>query len=168
MQLAAATGVMANNGEFVIPRLLRGYGTLDDMQVVEPKYNQPVQVDKQSYWQVVHDAMVEVTSSIHGTAHSAFRHAPYTSAGKTGTAQVVNLGEDEEYVAEEVAEKYRDNAMYIGYAPAESPEVVIAVAIENVVGGGGSIAAPAARRLLDTWHKRYHPEQYEEVESAND
>ena len=50
MQLAAATGVMANNGEFVIPRLLRGYGTLDDMQVVEPKYNQPVQVDKQSYW----------------------------------------------------------------------------------------------------------------------
>ena len=64
--------------------------------------------------------------------------------------------------------EYRDNAMYIGYAPAESPEVVIAVAIENVVGGGGSIAAPAARRLLDTWHKRYHPEQYEEVESAND
>ena len=111
--------------------------------------------------------MVSVTSDAHGTAHSAFRDATYTSAGKTGTAQVVNLGEDEEYVAEDVAEKYRDNAMYVGYAPAESPEVVISVAIENVVGGGGSIAAPAARRLLDTWHQRYHPEQYEEAERAN-
>ena len=104
-----------------------------------------------------------------GTAHRAFKDAPYSSAGKTGTAQVRSLGQEEEYNAEDIAERYRDNAMYVGYAPAEDPEVVVVVAIENSLGGGGSVAAPVARKILDVWHTRFNngKKQQEETNADN-
>lgn len=171
IQLTAATAVIANKGEFVTPRLLHGYGTLGNVEPVAPEFKPPVTVNDAKHWQVIRDAMQAVNMDIEGTAHTAFANADYSSAGKTGTAQVVSLGEDEEYVAEEVAEKYRDNAMYVGYAPADEPEVIVTVAMENVVGGGGSVAAPAARAMLDAWYKSYHPKQatpVEETARAND
>lgn len=167
MQLLAATGVVANEGEFLIPRLLRGKGTINDMDISEPRYKRPVVIDQPSYWQVVKDGMQDVNMGSKGTARRAFRDAKYSSAGKTGTAQVVNLGQDEEYDAEQIAEKYRDNAMYVGYAPADDPQVVIAVAMENVVGGGSSIAAPAARQMLDSWYQRYQATTDEENNRAD-
>lgn len=160
MQLTAATGVVANRGEFVIPRLLRGYRQEQQLQTVEPDYKPPVSIDNPGYWDIVQAAMRDVNMGAKGTARSAFVDAEYSSAGKTGTAQVVSLGQDEEYVAEEVAEKYRDNAMYVGYAPADDPQVIVTVAMENVVGGGGSVAAPAARQILDAWYQRYHAETH--------
>lgn len=155
IQIAAATAILANKGDAPIPRLLRGYGQVDNLAPEAPRFHQPVVIDDPSHWQVIQDAMQAVNMGSRGSARRAFSDAPYSSAGKTGTAQVVNLGEDEEYVAEEVAEKYRDNAMYVGYAPAEDPQVIVAVAMENVLGGGGSVAAPAARKLLDAWYHRY-------------
>lgn len=87
---------------------------------------------------------------IRGTAHTAFLKSTYTAAGKTGTAQVVALSDetDERPDIEDVAERFRDNATYIGFAPAENPAIVVALAIENV-GGGGSNAAPVSRALMD-------------------
>lgn len=155
MQLVSATAALANEGEHLVPRLLRGFGTLGQLDKVEPAYKRPIVLNDPSNWDVIKKGMEDVNMGAKGSARRSFSDAPYTSAGKTGTAQVVNLGEDEEYVAEEIAEKYRDNAMYVGYAPADDPQVVIAVALENVIGGGGSVAAPAAREMLDTWYQRY-------------
>ena len=155
MQLAVATAIVANEGEYVIPRLLRG--TIDEGQVSEAliTHNKPIELNNTSNWTVIKNAMKMVNMDDTGTARSAFKDAEYSSAGKTGTAQVRSLGEDEEYNAEDIAERYRDNAMYVGYAPATDPKVTIVVAIENSLGGGGSVAAPVARRMLDEWHSRY-------------
>ena len=94
--------------------------------------------------------MHSTVTSIRGTAHKIFNDAPYTSAGKTGTAQVINLAEDEEYDENKISERHRDNAMYIGYAPFENPEIVVTVAIENG-GHGGADAGPVARALMDRY-----------------
>lgn len=155
IQLAVSTATIANEGTHIIPRLLRG--TVDGGQVSEAliTHRKPVKLQDPSHWTVVKDAMKMVNMSQTGTARRAFKNAEYSSAGKTGTAQVRSLGEDEEYNAEEIAERYRDNAMYVGYAPADNPKVTIVVAIENSLGGGGSVAAPVARKMLDEWHLRY-------------
>lgn len=158
MQLAVATAVMVNRGGRPVPRLLNSIqdAGIELPAVVEQK--PPVQLRNPEHWDVALDGMEKVVSSIKGTAHKAFRDAPYTSAGKTGTAQVRSIGQDEEYNAEEIAERYRDNAMYVGYAPAENPEVVIVITAENVIGGGGSVAAPMARELLDFYFAAKEPE----------
>lgn len=168
IQLVAATAALANEGEQLVPRLLRGYGTINQLEPVQPAYKRPIIINNTSHWQTIKDAMQAVNMGDKGSARRSFSDAPYTSAGKTGTAQVVNLAEDEEYVAEEVAEKYRDNAMYVGYAPADDPQVVIAVALENVIGGGGSVAAPAAREMLDSWYQRYLQVTEEGLPDADD
>jgi penicillin-binding protein 2 len=87
-----------------------------------------------------------------GTSQAAMAGAAYTVAGKTGTAQVVGIARDEKYDAEALDENNRDNALYIAYAPAENPEIALAIVVENVAkGGGGSNAAPVARKLLDVY-----------------
>ena len=104
-------------------------------------------VDEQNY-AVVMDTMHQTVSTIQGTAHKAFIGASYSSAGKTGTAQIVSIAQDAKYDAESLDERQRDNAMYLGYAPAENPSIIIVVALENA-GGGGSNAAPIARQIMD-------------------
>lgn len=149
MQLAVGTAVLANEGKHPVPRLLKA---LQDGEVILPavvEEKEPVILKDNSHWQVINGALEKTVSSIKGTAHRAFKGATYTSAGKTGTAQVRSIAQDEEYDAESTAEKYRDNAMYVGYAPADEPEIVIVIAVENTIGGGGSVAAPMARQLLD-------------------
>lgn len=168
IQLASATAAMANEGIRLVPRLLRGYGTVNNLQPVDPVYKRPVVIKEPKHWDIIKSAMEDVNMGAKGSARRSFSDAPYTSAGKTGTAQVVDLGENEEYVAEEVAEKYRDNAMYVGYAPAEDPQVVVAVALENVIGGGSSVAAPAAREMLDSWYRRYMQINQQGLSDVND
>ncbi len=97
---------------------------------------------------IVRRAMKKVTSI--GTAKTAFETSAYSSAGKTGTVQLVKLGEDGEYDEENIEEKFRDNAMYVGYAPFEKAKIAIAVVLENG-GGGGANAAPVARIVLDAY-----------------
>ena len=85
-----------------------------------------------------------------GTARGAARGATYRMAGKTGTSQVFSLAEDEEYDEEEIRERLRDHALFVGFAPVENPQIAVAVIVEN--GGGGSgTAAPVARAMFDAW-----------------
>jgi penicillin-binding protein 2 len=79
----------------------------------------------------------------------------YTVAGKTGTAQVFSIAQDEEYDEAELAEQLRDHGLFFGYAPADQPSIVVAVVVEN--GGGSSAAVPIARRILDSY---FEAEQY--------
>jgi penicillin-binding protein 2 len=74
----------------------------------------------------------------------------YTVAGKTGTAQVVGVAQDEEYDEEALDEQFRDNGLFVAYAPVEDPRIAIAVVVENR-GGGSRTAAPVARRILDAY-----------------
>jgi len=85
-----------------------------------------------------------------GTARAVGRNAPYKMAGKTGTAQVFSLAEDEEYDEEEVAERLRDHAMFVGFAHSDDPQIAVAIIVENG-GGGSSTAAPIARVMFDAW-----------------
>jgi len=73
--------------------------------------------------------------------------ANYTAAGKTGTAQVYSVAQDAEYDEDEVEESLRDHGLFVAYAPAEDPRIVVAVVVEN--GGGSSAAVPIARQVLD-------------------
>ena len=73
---------------------------------------------------------------------------PYVTGGKSGTAQVFGLGEDEEYNADELAEHLRDHALYTGFAPFEDPVAVVSMVLENA-GGGSSQGGPIARRIFD-------------------
>src|SRR5690554_8053766 len=88
--------------------------------------------------------MEEVMHGTRGTASGAARGASYRMAGKTGTAQVFSLGEDEEYDAEEIRERLRDHALFVGFAPTDDPKIAVAIIVENG-GGGSSVAAPVAQ-----------------------
>jgi penicillin-binding protein 2 len=91
--------------------------------------------------------MVGVTSP-GGTAVKAGLNAGYTIAGKTGTAQVIGMKQDQKYDASKLREEHRDHALFIAFAPAEDPKLAMALLVEN--GGSGSgTAAPIAREVFD-------------------
>ena len=92
--------------------------------------------------------MEGVNTDPHGTGARAFKGAQYTSAGKTGTAQVIAIKQNEKYVAKNIAERLRDHSLFVVFAPVESPKIALAVVVENG-GFGAQAAAPIARTGLD-------------------
>ena len=100
-----------------------------------------------------------------GGARHAFADTPYDSAGKTGTAQLFTVGQNEKYDATKIDERLRDNAMYVGFAPFNDPEISVTVVLENV-GGGSKNAAPVARQIMD-FYFRDRVFETAEVDSAN-
>ena len=152
LQLASAEATLAARGERHPPRLLIG---TEDAVTRETTWAPPQTVPgvddpDPDHWQIVHDAMVGVTSELHGTARIPMKGTAYTVAGKTGTAQVFSVGQDEKYHEADVDERLRDHGLFVAYAPAEAPRIALAVVVEN--GGGGSrAAAPVARKILDAY-----------------
>ena len=152
LQLATATAALANHGKRVLPRLvyktsnpISGESTLLPMQAPEP-----VEGYKKEYWDVVIQAMQDVVHGERGTARRSSANAAYKFAGKTGTAQVAGIGQDEKYDKDNVPEHLRDHALFIAFAPVEAPKIALAIIVENG-GGGSSTAAPIARKLLDNY-----------------
>ncbi|MCZ6804311.1 MAG: penicillin-binding protein 2, partial [Proteobacteria bacterium] len=150
LQLATATATVANHGKRVIPRLV--YKTRDPISgesttlpLASPDY---VSGYKKEYWDYIIQAMEDVVHGARGTARRSGANAAYKFAGKTGTAQVIGIGQDEKYDKENVPEHLRDHALFIAFAPVEAPEIALAVVVENG-GSGSSTAAPIARQLLD-------------------
>jgi penicillin-binding protein 2 len=94
------------------------------------------------------NAMKDVVHGDRGTARRSGSGAEYQFAGKTGTAQVIGLAQGRRYDENAIAEKFRDHALFIAFAPVEEPKIAVAVIAEN--GGGGSrTAAPIARKVMD-------------------
>jgi penicillin-binding protein 2 len=93
--------------------------------------------------------MTEVVEGPRGTAKRIHTDR-YRIAGKTGTAQVFTVAQDEEYDEEGLDKKLRDHALFIAYAPVEDPQIAVAVVVENG-GHGGSVAAPIARAIMDAY-----------------
>ncbi len=148
LQLAQAVGMLANRGIMMRPHLvmaIRDHATRKTRQVsletVTTLALKPSDMD------VVRDAMVDVTRP-GGTAAEAGAGAPYTIAGKTGTAQVVAVKQGEKYNASQTAERNRDHAIFVAFAPADHPRIALAVLVENG-GHGGETAAPIARQVMD-------------------
>jgi penicillin-binding protein 2 len=151
LQLVTATSVIANRGRWHEPHLLRevkGGGEASDLLPRGDHSN--INLKDPEDWEYVVNAMEDVMHGAKGTARYAGRGADYRMAGKTGTAQVFSLEEGEEYDADDVRERLRDHAMFVGFAPADDPRIVVSVIVEN--GGSGSgTAAPVARSLFDAW-----------------
>ena len=156
IQLVTATAVIANRGRLVRPFLL---SEVRDSATGQPVIKAPAQADKTIMsagvedWDLIIHSMEEVLHGERGTARGSGAGSEYHIAGKTGTAQVITIGQDEEYNEEEIPEELRDHALFIAFAPVEAPEIAMAVIVEN--GGGGSrTAAPIARELLDHYFHR--------------
>jgi penicillin-binding protein 2 len=149
LQLASATATLANRGHRIRPRVVDRIAKPDGSQVESPKIVDDLhQLDPMHWDQVIH-AMSQVVEGIRGTARSIYTDH-YRIAGKTGTAQVFSVKQDEEYDEEMIAKRKRDHALFIAFAPVEDPRIAIAVVVENG-GHGGSVAAPIARKVMDRY-----------------
>jgi len=148
IQLMTTTAALLNNGMLPIPHMAKTLTNDAGTEQVSTELQPTVNVVNPRNWQVIRDAMEQTVSTQKGTAFNAFRGASYSSGGKTGTAQLVKIAQDAKYDANALDERLRDNAMYVGYAPAVDPTIIVAVTVENI-GGGGSTAAPIARQLMD-------------------
>lgn len=152
MQIAKATSVLVNRGQVLSPHLLRATiengGDFDEQVLAEVDSRPPITDVKQQYWNVALEGMRRVNHGVRGTARRAFVDMPYQSGGKSGTAQVFSLAEDEEYNADEIEEHLKDHALFTGFAPFKDPKIVVTVVIENA-GGGSTNGAPVVRQLFD-------------------
>ncbi len=148
LQLAQATSTLANDGLYIKPHLVRQTINTEtgesSMAITEAPYQLPIDP---AHIKVVKDALADVIKS--GTARRAFAGTKYNAAGKTGTAQVFSL-RGSKYRASAIDERLRDHALFMSYAPANDPEIAIALIVENA-GWGATQAAPIARRLYDYW-----------------
>jgi len=152
LQLAHVAATIATRGRRFAPRLVKGVrdpvsGAVNEIPVRELP---PVVIQNPDNWDIIIDGMVGVMNDGRGTARRHQQGAPYKIAGKTGTAQVFSVGQQEEYDEEEVAERLRDHALFIAFAPAEAPELAVAVLVENGRSGSGT-AAPIARKVFDAY-----------------
>ena len=157
LQLASATGTIANGGVKMKPHLVQ--------KVVDVVTRAPTAAVHESVGEriakpeniaVIRNAMVGV--NIEGTSARAFLKAPYTSGGKTGTAQVIAIKQGEKYNASKIDERHRDHALFIAYAPADDPKMAIAMIVENA-GFGAQNAAPIARRAFDYYLMGLYPSE---------
>jgi penicillin-binding protein 2 len=147
LQLAHATATLANGGVKHKPHVL--LATQDVVSRAEnpaPKDTGQSLGYKPGNVAAVLSAMEGVASE--GTGARVFAGAPYRSGGKTGTAQAVTIGQKDKYNAARLAEHQRDHSLYSAFAPAENPQVALAVIVENA-GFGAASAAPIARRVFD-------------------
>lgn len=156
LQLAQATAVLANNGVFMKPHLVKilENGGSRERTLTVPKESYRINL-KQENIDFVKRAMVGVTKE--GTSARVFGRTEYLSGGKTGTAQVIAIKANEKYNAKLIDERHHDHSLYIAFAPAENPRIALAVVVEN--GGFGAVAAaPIAKKALDYYLLGKRPE----------
>jgi penicillin-binding protein 2 len=151
LQLAHIAATIATRGKRFAPRLVRAVRDSQSGEVRElPVRELPeVKVKDPTSWDVIIGGMVAVMSP-GGTAYRSQAGAPYQMAGKTGTAQVFTVGQTEKYREADVAERLRDHALFIAFAPADAPKLAVAVLVENGRSGSGT-AAPIARKVFDAF-----------------
>ncbi|EWG98494.1 hypothetical protein Q427_30395 [Halomonas sp. BC04] len=109
-----------------------------------------LQIDNDYWWDKIFSGMEKVLTGHEGTARRTGVGLEYRMGGKSGTAQVFSLGQDQRYNAEELAERLRDHALFMAFAPLEDPQIAVAVIVENA-GGGSTHAAHLARAMTDAW-----------------
>lgn len=157
LQLASATATLANGGVQFKPHVVTA--TQEALSHIQAQVHTSEPLDlgyKREHIDVVRKGLEGVVTA--GTSQRVFADAPYTSAGKTGTAQAVTIGQKEKYDAAKMSEYQRDHALYMAYAPADNPQIALAVVVENA-GFGAAAAAPIARRVFDYWLLGQYPSE---------
>jgi penicillin-binding protein 2 len=150
LQLANATATLAARGQRFKPHLVAAFEDplTGKRTLIAPERQPNVQINNEFYWDNVLAAMHDVMQSERGTARASGLGAPYDMAGKSGTAQIFTIAQEEKYDEDEIDERLRDHALFIAFAPFEDPRIAVAVIVEN--GSSGSrIAAPMARAIMD-------------------
>jgi penicillin-binding protein 2 len=151
MQLAHAVSGIASRGRIFKPRLVTAVRPAGSSVVTQrPVQPEPAltSVDAEQ-WSVIVEGM-ELATGPGGTAAAATAGSPYKIAGKTGSAQVFTIGQNEKYNEKQVSERMLDHALFISFAPAQDPKLAVAVFVENGK-HGGSTAAPIARKIFDAY-----------------
>ena len=159
LQLAHGTATLAMRGLKLSPRIVmhreRRAPVAAQGNAIEAPAAQ-VAAQNPANWQRVVDALESVVHGARGTARRIAVGAEYRMAGKTGTAQVFSIGQQEKYDEESIAKALRDHALFVAFAPVERPRIAVSVLVEN--GGSGSrTAAPVARTVMD--HYMQSPSQ---------
>ncbi|MBQ0724787.1 MAG: penicillin-binding protein 2 [Cycloclasticus sp.] len=144
LQLTQATVLLANKGIAYTPSLV---AKIDGI-AKQAKRSENVILNNEAHWDLVINAMNDVVHGARGTARVIKDGIDFNIAGKTGTAQVFSIKQDEEYDEKNVTEHLKDHALFIAFAPVKNPQLAVAVIVENG-GHGGSVAAPIARLLFD-------------------
>ncbi|MGI4841617.1 MAG: penicillin-binding protein 2 [Janthinobacterium lividum] len=147
LQLAQSTALIANKGKWNRPRLAK---TIEGVPPVDDNPMDDIVLRDPADWAKVTHGMEQVMQGARGTARKAAAGAQYRIAGKSGTAQVVAIKQGEKYDRSKVQERHRDHALFVGFAPAQSPKIVVSVMIENGEAGSG-VAAPVVRQVMDAW-----------------
>jgi len=152
LQMAVATSALANYGKLLKPHLLKSIRDpiKQTGDVLAVALVNEIPIKEKKHWDTVVKAMVDVVHAARGTARRSGQNAAYQFAGKTGTAQVVGIAQDEKYNKEELAEEFHDHAWFIAFAPAAAPKIAVAILVENA-GSGSRSAAPIARLLFDQY-----------------
>ena len=157
LQLATATSALANGGLRHTPRTVRA--TQDALTHQEQAMTSPAPTTlgfSPEHLNVIRNGLIGVTTG--GTSAQVFAGAGYLSAGKTGTAQAVTIGQKDKYNAAKLTEHQRDHALYMAFAPADAPRIAVAAIVENA-GFGAAHAAPIVRRIFDYWLLDQYPSE---------
>ena len=151
LQLAVAVSVLATKGKAYKPNIVE---RIDDT-FIEPELLYQVKIKEKRNWKKLEESMISVIRSWNGTAHNIFNTESALIAGKTGTAQIKSLTEEnltvqEEYKSIRQDVKKRDHAIFVGYGPIPSPNLTVVVVVENGE-SGSAVAAPIAKLIIDNY-----------------
>ncbi len=155
LQLAQMVSRIALRGGGFEPKLIKTRSRNGEVIEEPARSLPPISLRDSHLWSEIHDAMKAVIYGRHGTAKAVGRGLPFKVAGKTGTAQVAGLSQEDDRAPqlEDVPEKLRDHALFIAFAPADAPQMAVAVVVENS-GSGSAVAAPIARKMIESWLMR--------------
>ena len=152
IQLASATATLSEYGRHFKPHIVASTQQYDDIELtpvpVEPLADTPV--EDLHHWSSVINAMREVVHGKRGTARKVGEGSEFEFAGKTGTAQVFGLKQEEKYEADKLAKELHDHSLFIAFAPIDKPRIAVAVVVEHG-GSGSAVAAPIGRIILDQY-----------------
>ncbi len=153
MQLAVMTAAIANEGKVFTPQVIRRVEDWDGNLLFESSPQVIRQLDyPKSAWEAVKKGMVSVVNHPRGTGKAA-KLDDVLVAGKTGTSQVVRRksdAEEEEEINEDIPYKFRPHALFVAFAPAENPDVAVAVIVEHGQSGGRA-AGPIAGSIIERY-----------------
>jgi len=149
LQLALSISAIATRGKIFRPKLISG----NQFTKFKPEVLMEVQLRNERHWESIEKSMIAVINSWNGTAHNLYEEDGISNAGKTGTAQIVSLIDQELTVREEYEGvrkniRDRDHALFASYGPVPNPNLVVVVIVENGE-SGSAVAAPIAKKLIE-------------------
>ena len=159
LQLVSSISAIATKGKIFKPRLISN----SNIQEYKPELLMEVELEKEIHWEIIESSMVAVINSWNGTAHNLFRDNGVKIAGKTGTAQIKSLTDQELTVREEYQDvreniKNRDHALFASYGPIPNPNLAVVVIVENGE-SGSAVAAPIAQKLIENYQLKFKPNE---------